>query len=558
MNGLILRLRSWWDGADKTQRTVALVGGGFLSFLIVVTYLFASKPHMGLLASGLSGSEQGAVVQDLQKMGVQYEMDMNGNISAPSDRIPELRAKLMMDNHLPTSHFSSDQAFNQLSYTTTPRVEKERLKAILEGQIAESISSLDGMESASVHLALGDDSPFASDKKPTTASVTLFEKPGSMISTEQARGISMLVASSVPNLDPTGVTVLDRHGDPLVDPDSSSGPGLVNTKLETERKEAKRRERELQTKLDSAFGSGNTIATVDLEIDFEGKKVDQVERTNPSPPLVTQDNSEKMSGGASPVQASAVAGIAPNTTTGAPTSGTPTPGASTAGNGYENKTKQMEYLYNEKHTNSEDPAGKIKAMSVSVLVNDKVADTDVQTWLDNYMGARRTDPNFTAKVSKTKFDTTAATSATDAVKSAQSRDRMQQIFSLLPIAALLGVAIMVLKAIGKFAKTQTLVLTTPDGKMLPLPAGGLNLTPEAIQAAGGSIQLSGGGKPAALAAGKSNASALKPEPEAEPDVEIDAIRRKINVPLEQIKKMSDDRPEVVAMLIKSWLMEERR
>ena len=114
MGGILLRIRSWWDGADKTQRTVAVVGGGFLAFLVFATYLFASKPRMGLLAGGLNGSEQGSVVQELQKMGVPYEMDMSGNINTPVDRIPELRAKLMSAGKLP---FRAAKT----SRTTSPR-----------------------------------------------------------------------------------------------------------------------------------------------------------------------------------------------------------------------------------------------------------------------------------------------------------------------------------------------------------------------------------------------------------------------------------------------------
>jgi flagellar biosynthesis/type III secretory pathway M-ring protein FliF/YscJ len=70
MGGLLLRLKSWWDGADKNQRTITIVGGGFLIFLVVVTYLFTSKPRMGLLATGLTPAQMGAVDQELSKEGI--------------------------------------------------------------------------------------------------------------------------------------------------------------------------------------------------------------------------------------------------------------------------------------------------------------------------------------------------------------------------------------------------------------------------------------------------------------------------------------------------------
>ncbi len=562
MGGILLRIKSWWDGADRTQRTIATVGGGFLAFLIVVTYLFASKPHMGLLVSGLSSSEQGTVVQELQKQGVPYEMDLNGNISVPSDKIPELRAKLVMAGKMPASgHLSTNTELQAMGYLNTPRVEKERLKSIAENELSESIGSLDGVETASVHLALGDDSPFVNEKKPTTASVTVFERGGTSISKEQARGIAMLVASSVPNLDPTGVTVLNRRGEALIDPsDQTSGKGQVMTKLETERLEAKRREREIQSKLDTAFGPGATIATVDLEIDFKGEKYDMTQRT-PSQPLITVENTEKMTGGAS----------GPNTFGGGTAGvGANTPGAPAAvegrgtssSQGYENKSKQTEYVMDEKTSHGEDPAGKLKSMTISVMADSKkIKDPKpVEDFVTNYLGARASDKNFVAKVSQTDFDTTAATAAADATKSAATRDRLQQIISLLPVAALVLVAFMVLRSIGKFAKTQTLVLATPDGKMIPLPQGGLNLSPEAIAQSGGNLQLGAPGQASSLPRTQGGLAVLgeRTGDLDEDDHEVDSIRRKVNVPLEQIKKMSSERPEVVAMLIKSWLVEERR
>ncbi|MBI1756959.1 MAG: flagellar M-ring protein FliF [Fimbriimonas ginsengisoli] len=561
MSGFLLKLRNWWDGADRNQKTLTLLGSGFLSVLLVATFLFASRPHMGLLASGLTGAEQGVIVQELQKTGVPYEMDPQGGINAPVDRIPELRAKLMASGKLSgTGHFGADEELAKLGMATTPRVERERIKAIGEAKLAQDIEFLDNVASARVHIALGDDSPFADAHKTASASVTLSERPGAVITRDQARGIAMMVASAVPNLDPGSVTVLNRLGEPLVDPSDQSGQGRVANKLATERSEAKRRERELQQKLDSAFGPGTTIADVNVEIDFEGKDYTEIQR-KPSDPLVTEENTEKMTGTASGLAGAVggLAGVASNTPAAAPAAATAAP-ATPTGQGYENKAKASTYVLNEKTTRGQDPAGKLKSMSISVLVDeDKLKDSaPVQAFLTSYLGAKATDPAFTAKVTTAKFDTTSAKAAAESVAASASREKIQQVLSILPILALVGVAAMLLKALSKAGKTQQLVVATVDGHLIPLPGSGIPISADqlgsGVRVSAGVPVLSG----VSSGGGSSGGGGVRLGRSDEPDVEIDAIKRKINVPLEQIKRMSTERPEVVAMLLKSWLLDDRR
>lgn len=545
-----MRIRGWWEGADKSQRTVTLVGGGFLLLLIVATYFFASRPHMGLLASNLSPAEQGTAVQELQKMGIPYEMDLQGNINVPTERIAEVRAKLMMGGKLPANaRAGADDDLAKLGYVNTPRVERERIKAIAESKLAQDIAYLDGVDSARVHLALGDDSPFVNDRRQASASVTVFEKGGASISKEQARGIAMMVASSIPNLDANEVSVLNRRGEPLLDPDdSASGQGKIGTKLETERMEAKRRERELQAKLDSAFGMGSTNVTVDLTIDFSGAQYTETKRT-PSAPLVTTETKEKMSG----------AGQTPKTQPGA--IGAPA-GSTPSDQSYTNTSKETTYVTDERTTKGEDPAGNLKSMTIAVLVDsNKKIKTDVDAFIQSYLGAHTTDPNFKATVTETKFDTSAAADAKKAADASASGAKLQQMLSILPIGALILVAVMILRTIAKYGKTETLLVAAPDGRMIPLPSSGINVSADLVGGSGApvlTVQQGGAAAKAAASTPAGGASALPKPTKEEEDLEIDSIKRKVNVPLEQIKMMSDERPEVVAMLIKSWLMEERR
>lgn len=556
MGGLLLRLKSWWDGADKSQRTVTVVGGGFLVFLVVVTYMFASKPHMGILASGLTPSEQGIAAKDLQKMGVPYEMDQQGNLSVPVDRIAETRSNLEMAGHLPVGHGASDTDLSKLSAMTSPSVEREQLKANAEAKLAQTIESIDGVASASVHLALGDDSPFASDKKGASASITLHEKPGAIITSGQARGIARMVASAVPNLELNNVTVLNSQGEPLVDPDDqTSASSKVAQKLSTERSEAKRRERELQMKLDQVFGAGTTVASVDVEIDFKAEQYRKIERV-PSKPLTTAETNETMAGGLAGVNGGGIPGTATNTG-GAPAA--PAAASTSGGSGYTSKQAEKQYLVNETDTTGENPAGNLKRMSIGVLIDEKLKDQQpaVEEFVKGYMGPLANDTaNFTYKVTETKFDTTAADAAKKAVGAAGTHDMIQQALSILPIAALVIVAMMVLKSVTKFAQTQTLAYTTADGQVIPLPSNGLPL--DAATLAAYEKKHAHGHHSAVVLEGASpeeiQAALHSKTEDDEEDIEVAGIKRKVHIPLEQIKKMADERPEMVATLIKSWMV----
>ena len=557
MGGILLRIKSWWDGADKGQRTVTVVGGGFLVFLVVVTYMFASKPHMGLLASGLSPAEQGIAAKDLQKMGIPYEMDQQGNLNVPTDRIAETRSNLEMAGHLPVSHGNADTDLSKLSAMTSPSVEREQLKANAEARLAQTIEGLDGIATASVHLALGDESPFASDKKGASASVTLHEKPGALITAGQARGIARMVASAVPNLELANVTVLNSQGEPLVDPDDqTSASSKVAMKLDTERKEAKRRERELQMKLDQVFGVGTTVVDVNVELDFKAEQYRKIERV-PSKPLTTAETNETMSGDTTGTNGGGLAG-APANAGAAPTA------AATTGSGkaYVSKQAEKQYLVNETDTTGEDPAGKLKKMSIGVMIDsERIKDkTKVEEFVASYLGPLAKDPaNFTSSVTETKFDTTAADAAKKAIGAAGSRDMMQQALSILPIAALIIVAMMVLKSVTKFAQTQTLAFTTADGQVIPLPSNGLPMSHEAMAAYAEGHKKSGGHASSNLvlegATPDEIQAALHGRSEhEEDDIEVAGIKKKVHIPLEQIKKMADERPEMVATLIKSWMV----
>ena len=547
MGSLMLRLRTWWETADRTQKVVTLFGGAFLIVLLVGTFYFASKPKMQPAFVGLSMTELGTVTEEIRKMGVPMEFDEQGNVLVPADKVAFVKAQLAVSGKLPAGNAKGAADLDKITMVTTPAVERERLKAILEGQVAESIQFIDGVASARVHITLGDDSPFVDDRKPATASVTIAERTEGSLGAEQARAIARLVAFAAPGLDTRHVTIVNQAGRLLFDGNDQAGAtGIADRKLQAEIAESKRRERELQGMLDAAFGPGATIAKVTLELDFDERETTSVERRpseNPTTVVVAQ---EDMNGAESP-SAGGLAGAASNL----PAAPVAAAGASAPASSYKGTKEQKVYTEDEIRTRTVPAAGSIKSMAVTVLADSKKFqdDAELQRIVEGFIGPKAADTeNFKSTVSLVEFDTSVKEAAEKAKASSAMAQRIQQALSFLPILAMLVVAFMVVKAIGKAAKEQgnVLVAATPDGTLAPIAAleeGGHEGTHDPQAALGESARQESDGTVAR---------------QSLPQPEIEAIPEHLNVPMEQVRKMAEERPHAVAMLVKSWLLEDRR
>ncbi|MGH2639808.1 MAG: hypothetical protein ACRDF4_11120, partial [Rhabdochlamydiaceae bacterium] len=193
----------------------------------------------------------------------------------------------------------------------------------------------------------------------------------------------------------------------------------------------------------------------------------------------------------------------------------------------------------------------LKSMSIDVVANaTKITDpSQIQAIIDGYLGSHLNQAGFSDKVTLVKFDATAQAAAQKATQVAASQQRIQEIISVLPIIALIAIGFMVMKQISKFSTSSPQLALAGGAGALPMGAVNMH-NPD------GSPSLDGqSSSPESLqSAVRAAAAQTSDEPLA---IDVGNIETKINVPLEQIKKMSDKRPEAVAMLLKGWVMEER-
>ncbi|MBS1706829.1 MAG: flagellar M-ring protein FliF [Armatimonadetes bacterium] len=582
MQAIFLRIRTWWETADRTQKTVTIFGGAFFLLLLFGTFYFTSKPKMEVLFRGLSPQDQGMVANELTKMGVPFDEDRAGNVMVPTDKVAEVQGKLAVSQKMPSSGHPGYADLKDFGIMNTPSVERERLKKALEDELSMSIEGIDGVKSARVHLTLKNDSPFAREEDSATASVIVTESGDGALGGEEARAIQHLVQYAVSGLTEKNITVVSSTGKTLIDSsDAGGGSGVVAERLGTEISESRRREAMLQASLDTAFGKGNTVVRIPIfEMMFDQKE-ERRDDESPNKPLAIEKTTETMANGGG-AGAGGPAGAASNLPGGAP--------ATTTGSGsdgtYTGTSESKTYGTTQVQSNTVFAPGTIKRMAINVLVNKaKVTDpTAVEQVIKGELGPLATDStNFSYAVTPIEFDTTATAAADKADKEAASSARMQQILSILPIAALILVGFLVVKAIGKVSKEgNTLVAALPGGGMMPLGPGEMETkllvdeggvpttvaldSEKAIEAVQqgkvlGTVQTPIARHPEMGLVGESHHGKehqgdLVEFVGPESALRIAKIPDQVNIPLEQIRRMALDRPDNVAMLLKTWLLSD--
>lgn len=200
-------------GALPHSSKLGLVFGLAAIFAVAVaTILWTRTPDYRVLFSNLADRDGGAIVGALTQMNVPYKIaDGGGAILVPSAQVHDVRLRLASQG-LPRGSSVGFELLESQKFGITQFQEHVNYQRALEGELARSIQSLSAAQSARVHLALPKQTVFLRDQQKPTASVLVALYPGKSLDRGQISGIVHLVASSVPELTPKNVSVLDQNG----------------------------------------------------------------------------------------------------------------------------------------------------------------------------------------------------------------------------------------------------------------------------------------------------------------------------------------------------------
>jgi flagellar M-ring protein FliF len=369
----------------------------------VAVMLWWQGPNWSLLYGNLSSRDSADVVQALQASGIQYRMnDATGAVMVPAEKVSDARLQLASRGLPGSSNIGLDMINKDSSFGVSQFMENARYQYALENELGRTIAALRGVEAARVHLALPQPSAFVRDRRPATASVLVQLGRGTRLESEQVSAIVHLVASSIPELDASRVTVVDQQGRLL----SSDGAGK---NIATEQFEAAQRLEEsynqrIEQILAPLVGTGRVRAQTTVDLDASAQE-EAREQYNPESSVV---RSEQIA------QASSRSGaLAPGGVPGALTNQPPAGGVAVAATGTtgatattaagatsavaatttpENSSRQetRNFEINRTLSYSHQPAGRIKRVTVAVLL-DNVHAQDAE-------GKESTQPLSTAQI----------------------------------------------------------------------------------------------------------------------------------------------------------------
>jgi flagellar M-ring protein FliF len=246
--------------------TVALIG--FFAFLI----MRVTAPQMTPLFTDLSFEDSSAIIKDLERQAIPYEMRNDGAIiMVPKDRVARLRMKLA-EGGLPRGGGVGYEIFDKSdALGATSFVQNVNHLRALEGELARTIRGLDRVQAARVHLVLPERPLFSRDKNEPSASIVL--KVRGALEIQQVRAIRHLVASAVNGLKPQRVSIVDEAGRLLADGAAQDGPGGEVAVEERQLNFERRMREQVEGIVSSVVGPGR--ARVQLTAAFDFNRVTQ-------------------------------------------------------------------------------------------------------------------------------------------------------------------------------------------------------------------------------------------------------------------------------------------
>ena len=375
-----------FNGLDQGQRMRLVLGIVLFVAIAAVGMVMGRQAEWRVLYSNLADKDGGAVIAQLGTMNIPYKYsDGGGAILVPADRVHDARLKLASLG-LPKGAVTGFEMMESNRFGMTQFQEHLTFQRGLEGELTRSIQSISSVANARVHLALPNQNGFFRDQQKPSASVLLSLNPGRSLDKTQLAGIVHLVASSVPEMDPAAVSVLDDTGKLLskVNDGSTSSLGIDAEQLQYAQQIEQMYSRRILEILEPLVGAQNVKAQVTADVDFsQTESTTESHKPNQTPDtgaVRSQQTVESTNGVSNtPSGVPGATSNQPPTASTAPINGQPQP-LTGAGQGSTNGSTKKESIVNyevDKTVNVvKGASGVLKRVNAAVVINNIVKTDD--------------------------------------------------------------------------------------------------------------------------------------------------------------------------------------
>lgn len=463
----------FWQSLNRTQKIILTTLAGAALAAIIFIGVWTQNPEWTPLYTKLDTKDAGDIVNKIKETKIPYQLSDSGTtILVPAKNVHDLRLQLASEG-LPKHGQIGFELFDKSSFGMTDFMQKLNYQRALQGELERTVSQIVGVEQARVHLVIPSPELFSEKEKVATASVVLKLKPEVQLNEQQVRSISHLVSASVEGLKEEDIAITDTNGAILFDKEMLSKTSekeklkLNTDQLDLQKTVEDKIKYNVQSMLDKIVGSGNSVARVSTDLDFDQEEIKSETYT---PNATDQDIKALRS-----QRQVEEAGQGKNLSSGG------VPGVTTNIPSYQETTGEGQTSFSRKDvtTNYEVPKtltshvkspGKIKRLSVSVALNNVNASNtqmleDIRKMVIAAAGidlARGDNVSVTGY----EFDTTAMEKNLTAMESQQRQQFYLQLGGIiLAVVALLALLASLRMAFGK--KVLELPPPEPVPELLP-------------------------------------------------------------------------------------------
>ncbi|MCT2225346.1 flagellar basal-body MS-ring/collar protein FliF [Microbacterium paraoxydans] len=429
VTGAFQRMRRMIAGFSLAQRTIAIIGIAVLALGIIALSSWLSRPTYTPLFSGLNASDANAVVEQLRSASVPYELaDGGATVLVPEKDVYDQRLAAASAG-LPSAGSAGYSLLDDMGVTTSEFQQSVTYKRAIEGELAATISAIDGVSAASVQLAIPEESVFVSETVDATASVFVETAGRTTLDQKQVEAIVHLTSAAVSGMKPENVAVVDQTGRTLSTVGGGATGGLDQQASDYEARVAA----SVQQMLDTVVGPGNATVTVVAEIDRSvNERVEETYTPAQGTPPLTEEVREQNSNGST-----SEAGVLGPDNIAVPN-----------GNGdgtYTNTEETRTNAVNKATESTSTPAGNLLRQSVSVAVDagagGDLSSAQLSDLVATAAGIDRTrgDELAVELVAFSQTDAEAAQAALQAAKEAEEGARQAALLNTVIIAAAIAI-----------------------------------------------------------------------------------------------------------------------
>ena len=460
LKGTLDKLRATLAGFSVAQKTIVVILVAALALGAFALTSWLTKPTYTPLFSGIDPVDASAIVEQLKADGVPYQLTAGGQtILVPEESVYQERLTAAAAGLPSTNGEGGYSLLDTMGVTSSEFQQDVTYKRAIEGELAKTIMAMKGVKTASVQLAVPEESVFVSEQKDPTASVFVETQGGATLTDQQVQAIVNLTSASVEGMKTTDVAVTDASGAVL----SQIGTGAVGGAGDQAGDYETKVQSSVQAMLDKVVGVGNSSVVVAADLDQDaGTRVTESFSQPTTGPIALSESSttEQYGAGAAGAGGTGATGVlgpdniaVPNNTA---TAGGTAAGGAAGDDGYVNESATKNNAVDKTTETMSVPSGGVSRQTVSVALDANAAkDVNLQSINDLVTAAAGIDAarGDDVQVALVDFDTSGADAAKEALAAADAAAADAAMWSTVRTVGIVSaIALAIIVAMIVFAK----------------------------------------------------------------------------------------------------------